>query len=347
MKRRSLVVSRQCSVLFVFGLMVQVCPLLGLAAIDDLGLENPVLTSQQEIDQKLKACEDLLMSLAQQAQQETLPSHLQRLRALARLYVVFAGSDDKTPGVESGRLELVDLAQTTDPAVMKLRDQMRIPCSAGFVFLRYYSSRHVMPLEILPAFHRENTRAVTILSRYIAIIEKKASEPGQERFLEQSQARIVSHELVHAYINSVLGRDRDRLPLWFHEACATYLSGSPGGERVSELVQTPAGFKHVLFQDKAPRDYQQYKLLFEYLRAKLGRKKLYAQIRTAIHTRSVQPLLSCVQVNSSQELVIRAQAWQRRRNLAKYGIAVVLVIGLLGGIWRMLPQQPKHVEPEV
>jgi hypothetical protein len=327
--------------------IVQACPLLGLDATDYLWLDNPVLTSQQQIDQKLMACEDLLAALAQQEQRETLPARLQRLKVLARLYMVFAGSEGKEAGVESGRLELLDLSQTADPAVSQLRDQMKIPCPSGFVFLRYYSSRHVMPLEILSAFHRENTRGVTILSRYIAILEKKASEPGQERFLEQSQARIVSHELVHAYINSVLGRDRDRLPLWFHEACATYLSGSPGGERVSELVQTPAGFKHVLFQDKAPIDYQQYKLLFEYLRAKLGRKDLYAQIRTAIHTRSVQSLLSCAQVNSSQELVTRAQVWKQRRNLLKYGVAAVLVIGLLLVIWRMLPQRPKHVEPEV
>jgi hypothetical protein len=346
MKDRWSVVNSLWSV-FLIGFMLQACPLLGMDVVDHLWLDNPVLTSQQEIDQKLGECEELLEALAQQERRETLPSHLQRLKTLARLYMVFAGPEGKAAGVDSGRLELVDLLQTTDPAVRKLRDQMKVPCPSGFVFVRYYPSRHVMPLEILPAFHRENTRGVTILSRYIAIIEKKASEPGQQRFLEQSQARILSHELVHAYVNSVLGRDRNRLPLWFHEACATYLSGSPGGERVSELVQTPAGFKHVLFQDKAPRDYQQYKLLFAYLRARLGHKKLYAQIRTAIHTRSVQALLDCAQVNSSQELVTRAQVWMQRRNLVKYGIAAVLVIGLLQVIWRMLPQRPKHVEPEV
>jgi len=337
----------QWSVLLLSVLIVQACPLLGTAAFDDLGLDNPVLTSQQQIDQKLTDCEDLLAALAQQEQRETLSSPQQRLKALARLYVVFAGPGDQGAGVEPGRLELVDLAHTSDLAVSKLRDQVKIPCPPGLVFIRYYASRHVMPLEILPAFHRENTRGATILSRYIAIIERAASDPSQQGFLRQSQARILSHELVHAYINSVLGRDRSRLPLWFHEACATYLSGSPGGARVSELVQTPVGFRHVLFQDEAPRDYQQYKLMFEYLRAKLGRIDLYAQIRQAIAARSVQSLLARVGANDSEELLTKAQTWEHRRNLAKHSAAAALVVGLLWAFWRMLPQKPKPKEPVV
>ncbi len=85
----------QWTVFVVFFLVVQVCPLVGMDAIDDLGLDNPVLTSQQQIDQKLMECEGLLAALAQR---ETLPSRLQRLQALARLYMVFAG-----PGDRSGR----------------------------------------------------------------------------------------------------------------------------------------------------------------------------------------------------------------------------------------------------
>jgi hypothetical protein len=346
MKDQWSVVSRQWSV-FLIVFIVQARPLLGMAAFDDLGLDNPVLTSQRQIDQKLTDCEDLLDALAQQEQRETLSSPQQRRKALARLYVVFAGPGDQGAGVEPGRLELVDLAKTTDPAVRMLRDQVKLPCPPGLVFIRYYASRHVMPLEILPAFHRENTRGATILSRYIAILERTASDPAQQGFLRQSQGRILSHELVHAYINSVLGRDRNRLPLWFHEACATFLSGSPGGERVGELVQTPVGFRHVLFQDKAPRDYQQYKLMFEYLRAKLGRRDLYAQIRQAIDARSVKSLLACVRVNDSEGLLIKAQTWKQRQDLAKYGVAAALVMGMLWALWRMLPPRPKHIEPVV
>lgn len=340
---RVTMVSHQLSLMLVLVFM-RASPLPALAAVDHLDLDNPVVTSQSEINQKLMACNELLDRLTQQARQGTLSPAQQRLKALAGLYVAFVGSHARGPGVEPGRLELVDLAQTRDPAVTVLRDQVKVPCPPGLVFVRYYPNRHVMPLEILPAFHRENTRGATILCRYIAIIEQTSTDPAQQRFLKQGRDRILSHELVHAYINAALGRDRSRLPVWFHEGCATHLSGSPGGQRVSELVETPAGFRHVFFQDKAPRDYQAYKLLFEYLQANLGRRELYAQIKQTIDTGSVGDLLASAQADDGNALLARAQAWKRRRDLTKYSVAVALVIGLLWLVWRMLPQTPKRTE---
>lgn len=340
-------VSGQWSASLAPVLMCLACPLLGMATLDELGLDNPVLVSQAQIDQKLTECQVWLDSLEQEERQATLSPSQQRARALARLYVIFAGPGDKAAGVEAGRLEYVDLATTADPAVSVLRDQVRLPCPPGLVFVRYYTSRHVMPMEILPAFQREHTRGATILSRYIAILEAASSDPAKQRFLRQSQVRILSHELVHAYVNAILGSERKKLPLWFHEGCATYFSGSPGGARVSELIQTPVGFRHVLFQEQAPRDYRQYKLVFAYLRAKLGKRHLYALVRQAIDTRSVQSLLTSVQVHDAEGLSAKAQSWERTRSLTRFGIAGCLLIWLLYTVWRLLPKRPQRIEPVV
>jgi len=113
------------------------------------------------------------------------------------------------------------------------------------------------------------------------------------------------------------------------------------------MVETPAGFRHVFFQDKAPRDYQQHKLMFEYLRTKLGRKELYQQIRQAIDTRSVRSLLTCAQADDPDTLLAKAHAWKHRRDLTTYSVAAALIMGLLWVVWRMLPQTPRHSEPMV
>ena len=311
-------------------------------------LMNPVLTSQQAIQAAVEQYEIRLKQLEQRQRRGILTDEEERLKALVRLFIIFAGPGLDKKGEEPGRLELVDLAQTDDPAVTILRQRIRIPAPKGVVFVRTYSSLHVMPTDVLAAFTRENTQGVTILSRYIAMAKQTAADHAHQQFYDHRQAAILSHELVHAYINAALAeKPGHNLPVWFHEGCATYLSDSPGGKPVTQLLETPLGYRFVTFEDKAPWDYRQYKLVFNFLEARLGRSGLYGQIRQAVETGSIEALMAKMQVETPFVLMDKAEQWHRSRQILIYSLGTMVVLVLLLLIWSKLPKERKNIEPIV
>ena len=130
---------------------------------------------------------------------EELPSSLESVRDLCRLYLFFT---------EQG--ERVELAASDDPALVRLREQVGLPSPPGFAFVCYFPS-DALPPEIEEPFRREETRGVTIFSRYVAIRDDPAPKE-KERGRRLAQRRVVSHELVHSYVNSLLGPEHSSDP---------------------------------------------------------------------------------------------------------------------------------------
>lgn len=321
----------------------------GAAQVNDIDfLRNPVLTSQEAIQAAVERYQRRLRELEYRQRQGTLTDREQDLKALIRLFLIFAGPGLGQGGVDPGRLECIHLSQSDDPAVVTLREHIQIPAPKGVVFVRTYPSKQVMPIDILAAFTRDNTRGVTILSRYVALVEQSAADPAEQRFYDRRQAAVLSHELVHAYINASLAEQNGRdLPVWFHEGCATYLSDSPGAGPETRLVETSTGYRYVTFEEKAPWDYRRYRLVFDYLEAQFGRPGLYDHIRRAVETGTVETLLTETQTETPLLLMEQAERWQRRRRMVMFSLGTAVVVVLLLLIWRKLPTERNNVEPVV
>ncbi len=305
-------------------------------------LMDPQLTSDEQIDHFARRCTHLLETTGQQVSQVSPTADRMLKRKLASTFLLFAKPGPMSPGVESGRLERVRLDTFADPALRLLRDRIGLRPPRGYVFVRYYRSKHLLPTELLAAFHREHTRAVTLGGRYIAMLSKPPADPGELSLQQRMERKILSHELVHAYLNASIDWVRTPLPIWFHEGCAVFLSNSPGGKRITELVDTPVGYRHVSMNNQAPLDYREYRTAFDYLRARLGKQDLFAAIKQVVESGDAQSLLLRMQVQSFAELLARAKQWKARRQTLGYSLAIVVLLALGGYVYRLLPKDSKH-----
>lgn len=335
--------------LIACGLLGQIDAVPRVSAMTINELANPVLRSEEEIDGHAAACRRLL-ALPQPQDDPNLSSPgLLLKQSLARLFMTFARPGRGGAGVEPGHLQLVDLETHDDPALQLLRERVRLPAPRGYVFVRTFSSRHAMPSDLLVAFQRENTRGVTFLGRYIAMLAPQPPHSSEESLYQRMHRRVLSHELVHAFIGSSLEWQharsdpmerlalRNRLPVWFHEGCATYLSDSPGGACVTDLVETPAGFRHLTLRSRAPADYLAYKLAFDYAASRLGRQGLFDTLRQTIEAGDSHIMLTRLQVVSFEQLLERARNWKSRRLTLLYSLATALLAGVALYVWRLLP----------
>ena len=335
--------------LIAYGLLGQIDASLRASAMTIKELANPVLCSEEEIDAHADLCRRLLAQSPPQGDPSLSSPGLLLKQSLARLFMTFARPGRGGAGVEPGQLQLVDLGTHNDPALQLLRERVRLPAPRGYVFVRTFSSRHAMPSDILVAFQRENTRGVTILGRYIAMLAPQPTHSSEESLYQRMHRRVLSHELVHAFIGSSVEWQRsrsdpaqrvalrNRLPVWFHEGCATYLSDSPGGACVTELVETPAGYRHLTLKSRAPADYQAYKLAFDYAASRLGRRGLFDILRQTIEAGDSHIMLTRLQAVSFEQLLERARDWKSRRLTLLYSLAIALLAGVALYVWRLLP----------
>jgi hypothetical protein len=301
-----------------------------------------MVATENEIQEKRRLCEQIVETLSRLPRDPLLPDPLETVDTLAHLFLYFTEVDPHDRGAEH-----IMLATTEDAAVVELRERVGLPVPQGLVFVRYFNERDNMPPLISHAFQRPDTRAVTLLSRYIAVLRPPSQGPWQESWRDQAVEKSLSHELVHAYINSLLNGQPGTLPLWFHEGCAIFLSGSNDPTPFTDLVETPAGFRFVTYQSQNPEDYAAYERLFRYLQARLGRQGLYEQINRAVMDCTVDGLLSIVGASDETALYNQAEKWQQRReNTRLFGaLAGLLILFFL--FWRMLPKQRKEAAQEV
>ncbi len=279
-------------------------------------LVNPTLETLEQISERI----DLYMKVYSCIGDDdgTLPYDLSVIRMLAEYFLIFAAGF-KTP-VNETSLVLLSLEQSNDKGIVRIRDEAGIAPPKGYIFVRFYTSKYAMPDLIYRAFQSEETAGVTFLTRYIAVLSEKGAQPQQE-LRRLSLPETVSHELVHAYINSILGLRGVSLPLWYHEGIAIFFSGS------GKLHTTVSG--DFVVYTTPPEEYQQYDANFKYLEAQFGRQYFLERIKRSVEEVNPEILYQDLDIESYQDLADRAIKWQKQQWIKKSVILVVVLIMIL------------------
>ena len=293
-------------------------------------LIDPVITSTEQLIERQQLYTQVHDCLEQEV--GNLPDDLLVVYKLTEYFLIFAEGFETDE--DESNLTIVDLATVDMEAIGLLREKAGIPPPEGYVFLRYYESRRVMPELVRRAFQDEDVRGVTFFCRYIAILAED-KEILQERILQQQTLpETVAHELTHAYINATLGHEgADSFPRWFHEGVAIYCSGS-GEDRVVMLGD-------LTIYKTSPEDYAQYDLNFKYLESEYGQDELLSLIGTAIKEIKPSVLYEELGYHNADELMAAAKSW-RVRNLRNRLIAgIILAVALIFGLWKVIPPEVK------
>ena len=191
-----------------------------------------------------------------------------------------------TETVQGESYFIMNFAQSDDTVLRRLRREVLLPAPLGGAIVRVYLFDETMPPPIRALF-QEQTRGITIGGCFVAVRATNMSP--------QEREAVISHELVHAYINSYLGPDSKELPRWFHEGVALYL---PDVKNVY--------LSHMQI-DVSPVDYREYRAIFRYLDSTLGRRGVAKFIRQAVEQQSVdEPLYAAIGTASYDELRNRA-----------------------------------------
>jgi len=281
-------------------------------------LIDPVLSTPQEIDKRLQLVEALHTCLEDGLEKRDPDG--QRLYTLAEFFLIFAGGYQSSP--ENSTCYRTDLATSDDPAVVALRDRAQIPAPAGYVYVCFYESGNATPVLVGRAFEDPNVKGVTFLTRYIAILDEKKATWPEQALQNQTLPLTVSHELVHAYINSALGvKNFGDMPLWYQEGVAIYFSGSGEENR----VVTP----NFSISQTSPQDYRQYDLNFKYLQAKLGKPHLLELIRRSVLQADASILLQDLSIKDGAQLADLSTAWADQRTQRRLWLTLggALLIG--------------------
>lgn len=292
-------------------------------------LYDPVLSTSQQIQGRISTLEPIYQCLVQ------LPSPLsaekETILRLSYYFLVFVAGMDSAPGGSS--LQLVDLVNMDDPALNRLRAETDISVPPGYAFLRIYNDTAAMPPPLRYLFEEEGVAGVTFLTRYIAVLEQTGLPWAEQALQSRSLPRTISHELVHAYVNSNLGAENAaRMPAWFHEGVAIHFSNS--GE--NQAIVTP----NFTLYTTPPLEYRQYNLNFQYLEARLGDQELHKLIQQSIELGDVDVLLASLNLGSISELSQQALNWEAENQRHRLLIGVVV----LGGFaWLLFSGQLRYI----
>lgn len=289
-------------------------------------LANPILTTQAEIDELVDLYTDKYQCINEGTAGQV--EDLERTRTFLEYFLIFAGGLDTSS--DETALELVQLASSSDPGVTEIRDGAGIDAPEGYIFVRTYNSREAMPPLLRRAFESPEVAGVTILSRYIAVLAQDKKTWPQRLLQLQTLPETISHELIHAYVNSTLVPLKFDLPAWYSEGLAIYFSGS----EIIHTVVTP----NFSISNSSTEDYQLYDTTFRYLEASHGHARLLELINLSIEAADPSILYRDLEIEDDQQLVTQARAWSRQRNnLARGGIVVVALIAVFL-LWRSAPE---------
>jgi hypothetical protein len=304
-------------------------------------LFSPIVSDERELRQRQQSYRKIYACLSHLETQQRLPDRLSVIQKGTEYFLTFAGTSPSPPELLIRR-ERILMETSEDPAVVILRDEVGLPAPTGFVYLVYFPNRQSLPEFLRSAFQDESTQAVTFMCRYVAILSKpdELLREGERKLKKRRLPKIVSHELAHAYINCSVGlMDHDKLPKWFHEGCAIYYSGSGGSDVVTELKRTGHGWVETQYRVRDPKDYAEYKVVFEYLDSRLGTQELNRAIKESVTAASAEEILKSVGAASYDELVKSATAWRRKWHLIYFVILLVVLVGVPFFIWMILPRE--------
>jgi len=157
------------------------------------------------------------------------------------------------------------------------------------------------------------------LGDYILPFIDKEDEETAKKLHKETMPKVVSHELAHAYLNNILCGE-DELPEWFHEGMATYFTGSGEAQWVVDaegvMVSSP------------PDEYKEYDLVFRYLGAQLGGDGFNQVVREAFGDNSVEGIFQKTETTSYEDLLEKAQVWEKEQEKEEAIIKVVIIVGI-------------------
>lgn len=290
-------------------------------------LIDPVLHSPAEVEERLRLYEQVHACLGEPGRSRS--EEEERIYRLSEYFLIFAGGYLTPPG--SSTLELVDLAASADPAVVRLREEAGVPPPPGYVYLRRYYAREEMPAPVQRVFENSEVAGVTMVARYIGVPEADPGTLAGRIFQARSLPRTVSHELVHAYMNAVVGPQRAAdLPRWYEEGVAIYFSGS--GE--PHAVVTP----RLTITATSPADYAQYRRNFQFLEAHLGRERLVELIGQSLLAADPSLLYRELELSDERALELAARGWQERRVRGRLAAVTAAMLLAAAGLYWLAPE---------
>jgi predicted secreted Zn-dependent protease len=210
---------------------------------------------------------------------------------------------------------LIDFAQSTNRVLRTLRNELGVPPPVGHAVIRVFEPGDPQPAP-LQEFHQRSPEiaGAAFGGPYVAIFDSTSDIDS-----------VLGHELVHAYMNTAMGRRAGDLPAWFHEGIALSLARTPLAtttERGSDLRLT-----------SLTAQYQEYKHVFDRAESRLGRKRYLALLRQCIATYSPRPLLTATQSKDYADLRRFAGAWVLS-DLVPY--LLMLLAGLLVAVLNLV-----------
>jgi hypothetical protein len=185
----------------------------------------------------------------------------------------------------AGEGYLVRFEDLRDPAVLSLRNEVGLPVPEGYLYVWLYTSVDDMPENVARYFRNPNVRGLTLLTRYVIVIDQVArlQETARgtplEDFQRDQRSRVFSHEFVHAYVKSLLGTEHAfRLPEWYDEGLAIYFSGSSDPSSIAYVDENG----RQVYYSLAPENYARYRDAFLFMEAEYGRERLLELIRRSV-----------------------------------------------------------------
>lgn len=281
-------------------------------------LADPIITTTEQLSERKDLYRKIYHCL--RGDLSALADDLKMIDILTEYFLVFVDGIE-TPAGQS-ELVLVDLAHSENPAIKRIRDEAKVEPPDGFIYVRTYTSLDAMPELVRRGFDNEDTVGVTMLTRYVAILAEEKGDAFESELQSQDLPKTISHELVHAYVNSVLGfESSQKIPVWYHEGVAIYFSGSTSS---SYVYLTP----DISLRSAAPEEYLQYELNFRYLEAELGKDVLLERINSSIENRDPGLLYQGLGITSYKRLESSAKGWEEARfaKIRNWGLIVVALI---------------------
>ena len=308
-------------------------------------LVNPVLRNRAQIEASVDEYREMLSCLDSVAVSSTSLAWARRVRYHLRLFLSFAAPSEVN--ARGSLLQLIDFQASQDPAVRRLVEGVGLAPPEGLVLVRYFQRREQMPENIQRAFESPQTQAVTMASRYVAVLTSPSRTLGQTGIVDPALAATLSHELVHAFLNARLDPELspEGFPRWFHEGMAIHYSDR--GRAHISIDPNSGGLMRI----EPTARYEQYERVFRYLESELGAARFGQAVRRSVENVDPSILYQAMDLPSYEDLALNAEFWWRWWPLPPVfvrggnawgfgGLIAILAIGAVAAWRRWQPAIP-------
>lgn len=176
----------------------------------------------------------------------------------------------------------ISFASSQDKAILKLKKEVGLTPPPGYALIAV--SRLMSMIEDSEGITKFG---VTLGDRFIVLADPSAGIISTEPEKSVTEMPSFSHEMVHAFMSSYIFEQgvEDRLPMWFHEGCATYFSGDVESKTVARGYDIGQGGQ-VEVNAKMTEEYKKYRLVMNYLSTVYGKENFHLFIRESLKTGS-------------------------------------------------------------